>query len=108
MTELPTTAIGLIAFILAGAGGLLWRLSVVKANESLKTVETFMTYIEKKNGNLERATKLFTETMEEQGTRHKDAMVNQNERHQQMMDDIAARLEQIVSSGVTKRKRRSK
>lgn len=101
MSELPTTAIGLIAFIASGAGVLLWRLSVVKANESQKTVETFMTYIEKKNGNLERATQLFTAAMEEQGERHKEAMINQNERHKQMMDDIASRLEALS----TKRKR---
>lgn len=88
-TDLPTTAIGLIAFVIGGSGWLIYRMSK-------QQTETFMTYIEKKNGNLERATKLFTEAMEEQGERHKAAMVNQNDRHQQMMDDFAARLENLV------------
>lgn len=102
MTDLPTTAIGLIAFIVTGAGALLWKMASINKAENQKTVETFMTYIEKKNGNLERATHLFTEAMEEQGIRHKDAMVDLNERHKQMMDDIAARLE---SFSVSKRKK---
>ena len=58
--------------------------------------DTFMTYIEKKNNNLERTSKLFTEAMEDQGMRHRDSMMNQNDRHKQMMDDFAARLENLI------------
>lgn len=94
-TDLPTTAIGLIAFTVAGAGWLIYRMSK-------QQTDTFMTYIEKKNGNLERATKLFTEAMEEQATRHKDAMINQNDRHRQMMEDFAGRLENLIPANPKK------
>lgn len=87
--QLPTTVIGLVAFMFIVA--MLAVFWVIRNNN--KTITTFMTYIEKKNGNLERATKLFTETIEEQAMRHRDAMINQNDRHKQMMDDMAARLE---------------
>lgn len=105
MTELPSTAIGLIAFIIAGAGALLWRMASKNSDANNETVKTFMTYIEKKNGNLERATQLFTANIEEQAMRHKDAMIDQNERHKQMMDDIAARLENISFAKPTRRKK---
>lgn len=89
LSDLPTTGVGLIAFTVAGAGWLIYRMSK-------QQTDTFMTYIEKKNGNLERATKLFTEVMEEQAMRHKDAMINQNDRHKEMMDDFAGRLENLI------------
>lgn len=91
--DLPTTSIGLIAFIVLSLG---WAIKY-QADQNRKSTEAFMTYIEKKNGNLERATKLFTETMEDQAMRHKDAMINQNDRHKEMMDDFAARLENLVA-----------
>jgi iron uptake system EfeUOB component EfeO/EfeM len=87
--DLPTTAIGLIAFIVAGAGYLLWRITKTQT-------ETFMTYIEKKNGNLERATKLFTEAMEAQELRHRDTLIQQSAQHKEMMDDFAGRLENLI------------
>lgn len=87
MTELPTTVIGLLAFLFTGSGFAIWRIQ-----------KSFLEYIQMKNGNLEKAIVIFTKAMEEQGERHKDAMVNQNNRHQQMMDDIAARLESLVGN----------
>src|SRR6185312_16796683 len=95
-TDLPTSAIGLIAFMVTSFGVLLWRISVQNEKANEETIKTFMTYIEKKNGNLERATKLFVENVEEQATHHRDAMVDQNDRHKQMMDDFAARLESLI------------
>lgn len=86
VTDLPTTAIGLIAFIVGMAGWLIWRMSN-------KQTETFMTYIEKKNNNLERTTKDFTDKMEERDRRFDDILLKHDERHQQMMDDLGARLE---------------
>ena len=99
MEQLPTTSIGLIAFIIVAAGVALRYL----ADQNRKTTETFMTYIQTKNHNLERATQLFTKTMEEQAERHREAMVNQNDRHKQMLDDMAARLENVFP--INKRKR---
>ncbi len=56
-----------------------------------------MTYIEKKNGNLERTTNKFMETLEDRDLKFSDALIKQGERHQQAMDDLAARLEQSLS-----------
>lgn len=96
-SDLPTTAIGLIAFVVAGAAYLFVR----TANEARKTnneqLLTFMTYIEKKNGNLERTTNKFMETLEDRDLKFSDALIKQGERHQQAMDDLAARLEQSLS-----------
>ena len=83
--SLPTTIVGLLAFIFMGSGYIIWRIQ-----------KQFLSYIQLKNGNLERATQLFVDTVEEQAVRHRDAMINQNERHAQMMDDIAARLESVA------------
>ena len=63
MDQLPNTVIGLVAFLISGSGYLLWRMQ-----------NTFMTYIEKKNGNLERATIAFIAAIEEQANRHKQMM----------------------------------
>ena len=103
MTDLPTTSIGLIAFIVVAFGFAVKYLAdqnrrslEILGKQNTENTQIFMTYIEKKNGNLERTSKLFTEAMEDQAMRHKDAMINQNDRHKQMMDDFAARLENLV------------
>lgn len=88
-TDLPTTAIGLIAFILMGTGWLIYRMVQANAN----TVTTFMTYIEKKNGNLERATAAFLASAEIKNKQFEVMLADHDKRHQQMMDDMAARLE---------------
>jgi hypothetical protein len=92
-TELPTTVIGLIAFVVAGAGALLWRFSSNSGKANNKTIETFMTYIETRNHSLEKTTDKFLEKMEERDLKFDDALIKQGERHQQGMDDLAARLE---------------
>lgn len=89
MNDLPTTAIGLIAFIVMGAGWLIYRMS----NQQ---TQTFMTYIEKKNGNLERTTIHFTEAMEDRDKKYEDMLIKHDERHKEMMDDMAARLESTL------------
>lgn len=81
-TDLPTTAIGLIAFILVGTGLLIYRV-----------VQTFMTYIEKKNGNLERATVSFLDSAEKKNKQFEIMLADHDKRHSDMMDDMAARLE---------------
>jgi hypothetical protein len=86
MNDLPTTAIGLIAFIVAGAGWLIFRLNN-------QTILTFMTYIEKKNGNLERTAELFVQKSEEQQVAFGDMLMKQGERHQQALDDLMARFD---------------
>lgn len=93
MTDLPTTAIGLIAFVVGGAGWLIFRMS----NQQ---TQTFMTYIEKKNGNLEKAQKLFIETIEDRDLKFTDSLIKQGERHQQSMDDMGARLEGVIGKKV--------
>ena len=80
--DLPTTAIGLIAFIFIGSGYLIWRI-----------VQTFMTYIEKKNHNLERATEKFIEASEKKNKQFETMLADHDKRHNDMMDDMAARLE---------------
>ena len=85
-TDLPTTAIGLIAFVIVAAGYALW-----------KVVTTFMTYIEKKNNNLEKATTLFVEANAARDKQIDDMLIRHDERHGQMMDDMAARLEQTFA-----------
>jgi len=60
--NLPTTAISLIGFIIIAFG---WALKYI-IDSNRRTIETFMTYIEKKNGNLERVTKEFTELIAKQ------------------------------------------
>lgn len=88
-TELPTTTIGLIAFIIAAAGWLIWKLN----QNNTSTVTTFMTYIEKKNGNLERATAAFLESTEKKNKQFEIMLADHDKRHGAMMDDMAARLE---------------
>ena len=90
--ELPSTVIGLLAFTMAGGAYMVWNIQ-----------KSFLTYIETKNHNLEKATQAFMAKIEdftveihEQSERHKDAMINQNDRHKQMMDDFAARLESFA------------
>lgn len=81
MDNLPTTSIGLIALTIIAAGGLVWRIlqQTAKTNtEHLKTnaeqQKMFMTYIETKNHNLERATDNFIESSEKiQSERDKSA-----------------------------------
>lgn len=88
-TDLPATAIGLIAFIASGGGLLLWRV-----------IGKFMTYIETKNNNLERTAKHFTETLEDRDKKFDDMLLKHDDRHREMMDDLIARLE----SNITNRK----
>lgn len=61
MENLPTTVVGLIAFICAGSlCGMAWQ------------ARFFMTYIQKKNANLERTTQAFMDHLERQRERHDD------------------------------------
>jgi sensor c-di-GMP phosphodiesterase-like protein len=64
VAQLPSTAIGLIAFIVSGTAILIWRIYRTNISATNKHTDTFMTYIEKKNNNLERTTKEFAESME--------------------------------------------
>lgn len=93
MPELPTTAIALVAFIAAGAAALIWKIVHDNNTASEKTVATFMTYIEKKNGNLERATAAFLASAEVKNKQFEVMLADHDKRHQTMMDDMAARLE---------------
>lgn len=88
-TELPTTIIGLIAFLFVGFGYFIWRMS--KSNSDI--IQVFMLYIEKKNNNLEKTTVHFTDTLQERDKRFDDMLIKHDERHKEMMDDMAARLE---------------
>ena len=83
--DLPTTAIGLIAFIASGGGILLWRV-----------IGKFMTYIEIKNKNLERTAEHFTETLSERDKKFDDMLLKHDDRHKEMMDDLVARLESNI------------
>lgn len=70
MPELPTTSIGLIAFIVVAFG---YALKYV-TDQNRKTIDTFMTYIKEKNGNLERVSKEFSVRMDEVTEKHLAAM----------------------------------
>lgn len=102
-TELPNTIIGLVAFVFAGLVSMMGMM----LRWQNKATTSFLTYIQVKNGNLERATKTFVESMEKrdltfaeafesQGLRHEEAMHSQNRMHSQMLDDFAARLESTL------------
>jgi len=86
VNDLPTTAVGLVAFIVAVSGYLLWQMSKHQT-------KTFMTYIETRNHSLEKTTDKFIATLEERDLRFNDALIKQGERHREAMDDLAARLE---------------
>lgn len=79
--DLPTTAIGLIAFILVGFGvAIKYLADQNKKNvehltaHNTNTIETFMTYIKEKNANLERVSKDFSERMDTVIDKHQQAM----------------------------------
>lgn len=93
MPEIPTTAIGLIATIAAGAGGLIWKINKGNTDAMKTMVDTFMKYIETKNHNLERTTELFVESSEKKNKQFEIMLADHDKRHQQMMDDMSARLE---------------
>lgn len=82
MPDLPNTSIGLIAFVIVIAGGLIYKIYRENAAANQKTVDTFMEYITKKNGIVERLADKFEKTLTDHDYRHKE-----------MMDDMAARLE---------------
>lgn len=70
MDELPTTIIGLIAFIMLGFGYAIKYLS----DQNKNTIDTFMTYIKTKNGNYERSAAKFADTMEKVAKEHKESI----------------------------------
>ena len=70
MENLPTSSIGLIAFIIIAFGGMLKYI----ADKGGKNTDTFMTYIQKKNENLERTSKNFTDTIEKMQADHQQFM----------------------------------
>lgn len=96
MPELPSTAIGLIATVIAGAGGLIWKLNKGNADSMKVMVDTFMKYIETKNHNLERTTTLFVEASEKKNKQFEIMLADHDKRHQGMIDDMAARLEASI------------
>lgn len=76
MEQLPTTAIGLIGFVVIGAGALVWRV-----------ITKFMTYIETKNHNLERATDKFIETTE-RGYQANEKLADELKRFTEKVDSL--------------------
>lgn len=93
VTELPTTIVGLIAFIFLGNGFIIWRLQKAAAKAAQDQLNTFMGYIETKNHNLEKATTLFVESTEKKNKQFEIMLSDHDKRHGEMMDDMAARLE---------------
>lgn len=89
MAGLPNTIIGLIAFILVCAGAAVKYM----ADQNTKTVTTFMDYIEKKNGIVERLGDKFMEQTDKANKQFQVMLEDHDARHKQMMDDMAARVE---------------
>lgn len=87
MGELPTTVIGLVGFLCVGfAGSLIAIIRYFLAAQKRQT-ELYMTYIETKNGHLEKAKADFGLMLKEQG-----------ERHDRMLNEYANRLEVALAS----------
>lgn len=63
MENLPTTTIGLIAFIAGGAGWLVLHINKQNTEQIDETIKQFMSYVETKNGHNERISKEFSETV---------------------------------------------
>lgn len=89
MDSLPTTAIGLIAFVILTLGVAIKYM----ADQNTKTTVTFMTYIEKKNGIVERLGDKFIEQSDKANKQFQVMLEDHDARHKQMMDDMAARVE---------------
>ena len=75
--ELPTTTIGLIAFLVLCAGIAIKYL----ADQNKNTVKTFMEYIQTKNGNYERSSLKFAETMEKAAHALRDGALARSRAH---------------------------
>lgn len=90
--NLPTTVIGLVAFIaLANISGMIWMLRYFLTAQRKQT-ETYMNYIQTKNGHLEKARDSFGEMLSEQSERHNKILSEQSDRHEKVLN---AAMEQL-------------
>lgn len=108
--ELPTTTVGLIAFLTAaylGGTGYLVRYFL---NAQKKQTDIYMEYIQTKNGHLEKARESFGKMINEARMDFSNMLSSQGERHKQMIDDATARLEacQISTGKIVKKKSKKK
>lgn len=92
MTDLPSTVVGLIAFIILVLVGVITLLIKQQRDASA----AFLTYIEKKNGIVEKLGDKFTESVDRQQDRFEKVLVDQAARHKEMLGDFAARLEATI------------
>lgn len=92
--SLPTNAIALIFALMSGAGLLIWRLQNKSIEAQQQNAKMFTDYIEKKNGIVLKQADIFAEALKEQ-----------SERHQKMMDEFTTRLERTLP---VKQKRHAK
>jgi len=94
--ELPTTVIGLIGFVVLGAGYILYRMFESSNQRSKDNVAQFMGYIENKNGIVLKQAEAFAAALKDMQSRFDQSLVNQSERHQETMQHFSERLESLL------------
>lgn len=83
MESLPTTVIGLIAFITAG---------------NVAVAMAFISYIKNKNGHMERMAELFGVSMKDARDKFEGMLEQQSERHEKVLSDANSRLDRCMAA----------